>query len=107
MSIEQWRNEIDAVDRDLIRLLNTRANLALKIGALKQAAGLPLYDPDRERKVLKEACRINQGPLDNQALIRLFRRIILESRRLERTEMQKGEATQFNGGSDPKIHPAS
>jgi len=94
MSIEKWRDEIDTVDKDLIRLLNIRALLALKIGALKQAAGLSLYDPDRESRVLKEACRVNEGPLDDRAVIRLFRRIILESRRLEVTKTQADEARQ-------------
>lgn len=91
MSIEKWREEIDAVDRDLVRLLNARAHLALKIGAFKEAAGLPLYDPERERSVLKQVCRINEGPLDDHAVMRLFRRIILESRRLELTGAETDE----------------
>ncbi|MFN2494249.1 MAG: chorismate mutase, partial [Pyrinomonadaceae bacterium] len=52
MDIEYWRTEIDEIDRELLRLLNRRARLAMKVGALKRVAGLPCCDPDRERVVL-------------------------------------------------------
>ena len=42
MDIEHWRKEIDDIDAELLRLLNMRARLALKVGALKQAAATPL-----------------------------------------------------------------
>ena len=83
MDIEHWRKEIDEIDAELLRLLNMRARLALKVGALKQAANLPFCDPDRERSVLQRLKEINCGPLDERAVGRLFRRIILESRRVQ------------------------
>ena len=83
MDIEYWRKEIDDIDAELLRLLNMRARLALKVGALKQAADLPCCDPDRERSVLQRLQTINSGPLDERAIGKVFRRIICESRRLE------------------------
>lgn len=83
MDIEHWRKEIDDIDEELLRLLNMRARLALKVGALKQAAHLPFCDPDRERIVLGRLQAINSGPLDEHAVGKLFRRIIRESRRVE------------------------
>jgi chorismate mutase/prephenate dehydratase len=83
MNIEYWRAEIDEVDRELLRLLNRRARLAIKVGALKQDAALPCCDPERERVVLATLGRVNTGPLGNPAVAKLFRRIIRESRRLE------------------------
>ena len=83
MNIEHWRSEIDELDGELLRLLNMRARLALKVGALKKASGLPLCDPERERRVLSRLQEANSGPLDPQAVSRLFRRIIRESRRIE------------------------
>ena len=83
MTIEYWRTEIDEVDRELLRLLNRRARLALKVGALKRAAGLPCSDPDRERFVLGTLQQANTGPLDSRGVTKLFRRIIGESRRVE------------------------
>ena len=83
MDIEHWRKEIDEIDAELLRLLNMRARLALKVGALKQAAHLPFCDPERERIVLERLQGINAGPLDERAVGRVFRRIIRESRRVQ------------------------
>jgi chorismate mutase len=83
MDIDYWRKEIDDIDAELLRLLNMRARLALKVGALKQAADIPFLDADRERSVLQRLQEINDGPLDERAVGKVFRRIIRESRRLE------------------------
>jgi len=83
MDIEHWRNEIDEVDAELLRLLNIRARLALKVGAIKKAQQLPFCDPDREQYVLTRLREMNSGPLDNRAVHKLFRRIIRESRRIQ------------------------
>ena len=83
MDIEHWRKEIDDIDSELLRLLNMRARLAIKVGALKQAAHIPFCDPDRERAVLQRLQAINCGPLDERAVGKVFRRIIRESRRVE------------------------
>lgn len=83
MDIEHWRKEIDAIDAELLRLLNMRARLALKVGVLKQSAGLPFCDPQRERTVLQQLSEINDGPLDERAVARVFRRIMRESRRVQ------------------------
>jgi chorismate mutase/prephenate dehydratase len=83
MNIEGWRGEIDQVDMELLDLLNKRARLAIEVGALKKAAGLPLCDPERERSVLQRLQQANAGPLDAPAVARLFRRVIRESRRVE------------------------
>ena len=88
MDIDHWRREIDDIDAELLRLLNMRARLALKVGALKQAADLPCCDPERERNVLQRLRELNDGPLDERAVGRVFRRIIHESRRVQAVPSQ-------------------
>ena len=83
MDIEHWRKEIDEIDKEILRLLNMRARLAIKVGVLKKEANLPFCDPDRERYVLGRLQDLNDGPLDRRAIGKLFRRIIRESRRIE------------------------
>ena len=83
MSIKERRAEIDVIDRELLRLLNQRALLAVKVGESKRVAGLSLCDRAREREVIKRACHANPGPLDERAVARLFRCIIRESRLVE------------------------
>ena len=94
MSIEDWRTEIDEIDSELLRLLNIRARLALKVGESKKAAGLSIYDLVREREVIERVCRANTGPLDERAVVKIFRRIIRESRRVEARAMEQSNTQQ-------------
>jgi chorismate mutase len=82
--IDEWRRRIDAIDDELVRLLNSRSACVVEIGRIKRALGLPLYSPEREGALLERVLRENPGPLDGAAVRRLFERIIDESRRLER-----------------------
>lgn len=84
MTIDQLRDRIDTLDERIVALLNERASCALAIGELKDALGLDVYQPDRERAVLAHVRGVNAGPLDDDAIARLFERIIDEARRLER-----------------------
>ena len=82
-TISDWRAQIDMIDTELLRLLNRRAQLAIEIGALKKRDAAPLCDPVRERQVLIRARGANGGPLDDEAVAKIFRCIIDESRRIE------------------------
>lgn len=84
MSIEELRNEIDKLDDALLKIFNDRAALAIRIGSIKKKSGLSVFDPEREKKIFLRMKSINPGPLDDQAIVRLFERVIDESRRLER-----------------------
>jgi chorismate mutase len=82
--IAALREQIAAVDEQLVVLLNARAAHALAIGRLKEQAHEPVYQPAREAAVLAHVRSVNPGPLDDGAVTRLFERIIDEARRLER-----------------------
>lgn len=90
MTIDEIREHIDRLDSELLRIFNERASLALKIGEIKKGRDLPVYDPAREKRIFQRMASENQGPLDDQAIVRLFERVIDESRRLERI-MTRGE----------------
>ena len=72
------RAAIDAIDDELLRLLNNRAELALKVGAVKRLRDASLLDNNREREVLTRLCRQNPGPLDEKSVAHIFQRIIDE-----------------------------
>ena len=83
MTIEDWRVEIDKIDAELLRLLNARAEIAVRVGETKRIEGLSVLNRGREREVVERARRANRGPLDDDAVERLFRAVIRESRRLQ------------------------
>lgn len=84
MDIDEFRKEINRLDNELLRIFNDRAALALKIGEIKKEKGIPVYDPEREKQIFRKMQEANPGPLDNGAIVRLFERVIDESRHLER-----------------------
>lgn len=89
MDINDWRDEIDRLDEELVKLLNQRSQCALEIGRIKHELNIPVYSPNREAQVIHHVISINPGPLDAGAIRRLFERIIDESRTLERTMMER------------------
>lgn len=84
MTIDDYRKKINHLDAELLRIFNERAGLALKIGEIKKELGIPVYDPEREKLIFETMSRENPGPLEDDAIVRLFERVIDESRRLER-----------------------
>ncbi len=95
MDISDWRDEIDRLDEELVKLLNQRSQCALEIGRIKHELGIPVYSPNREAQVIQHVTSINPGPLAAAAIRRLFERIIDESRTLERITMER-EAQEQN-----------
>lgn len=93
-AIDEWRRRIDAIDEQLMRLLNSRSACAVEIGKVKRSLGLPVYSPEREAWILERVMRENPGPLDPTAVRRVFERIIDESRRLERLAVDQEENEQ-------------
>ena len=92
MEIADWRKKIDELDRELVRLLNERARCAAEIGRLKHQDGLPILEPTREQEVLQHALEANAGPLENEALRRVFQQIVEEVRRLEQQLLDQRRA---------------
>ena len=90
MDIDSIRVKINQLDNELLRIFNERAALALEIGHIKKKLNRPIYDPKREKLIFERIKQANPGPLDNDAVVRLFERVIDESRSLERIR-SKGE----------------
>lgn len=89
--VENPRAEIDAIDSKILRLLNQRAEIALRVGAAKQGADASLCDPHRERDVLSRLCQDNPGPFDDQSIENIFQRIIDESLQLQQKTFQRAD----------------
>jgi chorismate mutase len=91
VDIDELRKRIDLMDDVLLRVFNERARIALEIGLVKKRLGLPVFDPGREKRIFARMKEENPGPLDDGAVVRLFERVVDESRRLERIRSQGEE----------------
>ena len=81
--ITPLRDQIDAIDRELLALLNQRAQCAQRIGQHKHLAGLPVFRPEREREVITKVQQANAGPLLNDGVSAIWREIMSACRALE------------------------
>ena len=88
-SLGDWRQEIDALDSELLRLLNRRATIACEIAAVKVASGMPAYDPAREAAVLERITAQNSGPFEDESVRAIFHSVIHETRALGTRKMQE------------------
>ena len=87
MDIEDWRKQIDDLDRKLVSLLSERAKAAVEIGKLKRNTSMPIYEPDRERIVFDNVQAANRGPLPGRDLVRIYERIIDVMRNIQKEEI--------------------
>ena len=84
MSVElkKFRDEIDAIDEHLLKLVNERASLARQIGNLKEDG--VIYRPEREAQILRRLSELNPGPLPVEAIANIFRSVMSNCRALEK-----------------------
>ncbi len=90
MNIADWRKKIDELDRQLVRLLNERAQAAQEIGKLKRDTDMPIYEPDREKTIFENVRRENHGPLPDGELRQVYERIIDVMRKIQKSEIVPG-----------------
>ena len=77
------RVQIDAVDRDLLALLNHRAALAQEVGEVKKKEGSAAFRPEREAQVIDGLKALNAGPLHGDSVAPIWREIMSACRALE------------------------
>jgi chorismate mutase-like protein len=90
MSIDKLadcRRRIDQLDVKIVELLNQRTEIVHEIGRIKRQFSLPVYEPKREDQVFENVSSHNPGPLNSEALKRIFERIIDEMRTIQQKKM--------------------
>ncbi len=97
MDIADWRKKIDELDRQLVRLINERAQCAHEIGKLKRNSAMPIYEPDREKIIFQNIARDNEGPLSDVQLRQVYERLVDVMRQIQREEMAPEQENQGEG----------
>jgi chorismate mutase/prephenate dehydratase len=85
MSLQELRDKIDSIDREIVERLNKRVELAAEIGKIKTDMGAEMYVPVREEEVFRKLEKLAEGgPLDSPAIRGIYRQIISASIALEK-----------------------
>ncbi len=82
-TLKHLREKIESVDREILRLLNTRAEIVFEVGKIKSKENLNFYDPKRESEILNRLALQNQGLFPSHAVSAVFHEIISACRSLE------------------------
>jgi chorismate mutase len=93
MDIADWRVKIDEIDLKVVELINQRAAAAQEIGRLKNSTNLPIYEPEREKRILENVKKANRGPLPDSEIQHIFERIIDVMRRFQQVEIHTPRAS--------------
>jgi chorismate mutase len=99
MDIADWRKKIDALDEQIVKLLNERAACAIAIGEIKRQNGAAIYEPQRERQVIEHARTSNPGPLASEQVQDIYERIMDIMRALQRADHGVHAAQKAVSGS--------
>jgi chorismate mutase len=101
MTLEEMRDRIDVLDRQLVALLSERARAAQMIGHLKAVTALPIYEPAREKVIYANVRAANQGPLPDIELTHIYERIIDVMRTLQQNELASERNAQAVTSGSP------
>lgn len=83
-SLDKLREQMRKKDREIIRLLNERSQISVRIGQVKGQTGQEVYNPAQEARVLNYLQELNDGPLSGRQVTAIFREIISASRDLQK-----------------------
>jgi chorismate mutase len=101
MTLEELRDRIDVLDRQLVELLSDRARAAQMVGHLKAATSLPVHEPEREKLVYANVRAANKGPLPDIELTHIYERIIDVMRALQKNELASEKNAQAVTSGSP------
>jgi chorismate mutase/prephenate dehydratase len=82
-SLAELRSALEEVDREILDAINRRGEIAQRLGQVKQTKQQPIYDADRERKVIQAAVANNAGLLGDEAVRAIFREIVSGTRAIQ------------------------
>jgi len=84
MKIHELRKKINAIDSQILELLNRRAEIVIKVGEEKAQEGLDYHVPQREEEIYYRLTQENRGPFPTSAIRAVFREILSACLSLER-----------------------
>ena len=88
-NVDELREQLDAINAQLLELLSERARITQEIGNEKGKQGVPKFDPVREKAMLDRLVASNKGPFDDKTIRHLFKQIFQASLNLQQEEQKK------------------
>ncbi|MHB1686264.1 MAG: endolytic transglycosylase MltG [Ignavibacteriaceae bacterium] len=88
--LRKLRDNVDELDKEIVHLISKRTLHSVLIGRVKRSMNLATYNPQREKEISQRISSFVEQPLGKEALLRIYERILDESRAIQREELNKG-----------------
>jgi len=98
--LNKLRSGVDEIDKQLVSLLSKRTKHSILIGRIKRSMGLPTYNPVREKAINEKISELAEEPLRKEAVMRIYERILDESRAIQKEEAVKGNFYKLLSGGE-------
>ena len=83
--MKKYRNLIDDIDENIIKLLNQRAKAAIEIGKFKRNKNIDIIDFQREKEVISNILSKSEGVIPEKDILNIYREIIAATRKLQKS----------------------
>ena len=83
-SLNELRKNIDEIDREIIELFEKRMDVAREIGRYKKQHDLPVFDPEREKKLIEKNSNYVQNPNYRESYRHLLLLMMEESKKIQK-----------------------
>lgn len=93
-ALRSSRQRIDAIDDQIVKLLNDRAKVVREVGLIKKRFQAPVNAPGRAEQVLRRVAQQAQSPLTPEAVRNIYEKIISELTAMEKSEIEKTGSSQ-------------
>lgn len=84
LDLKELRKRIDALDDEILKLLNQRTEIVLQVGRLKSEAKMSYHDPQREKEIIDRLTGMNKGPFPRETLRIIYKEILSACLSLEK-----------------------
>lgn len=88
-NLEELREQLDEVNIEVLKWINKRGELVKKIGEIKKAQGIKVFDPVREREMLNHIVDHHEGPFESSTIEHLFKEIFKAAKELQEDDYRK------------------
>ena len=82
-TLTELRKEIDNLDKEIVKLINERAEFSLSVRNIKKNEGMPVLDEERESQIISKLAQINAGPLSNTDLTEIYTIILIKMKEFD------------------------
>lgn len=94
--LKKLRAEIDDIDKQIVKLIENRMKVSIKVGELKKENNIPVFDAKREKELIEEKIKLLKNKEFSNLIITIFNDIMSTSKSLQKNLIEKDNKNKIN-----------